>query len=274
MAVTRTPNEGKKLNKPLLKAEGYHAPAVEKAFRLLRFVANSNEALRLSDLAENLGISKSTTHGLIRALVASGALNQNPKDKRISLGPATIELALKNQIYLQLGAQVQPRLDELRDRINETIFFGLLRPWRALIMATSEAHNPIKISSPPGSSIILMAGALGKVYLSQMDDAEVSRIVRKHGLPQFTQTSIVDEPTFLQEIASVRQTGYALDKGEYMSGVNAVAVGLGNYYGLQLALWVVGFAESLHLEKIDTVKESLLATSAKLQKTLHTTKTF
>ena len=257
-----------RLNK---KTEGYHAPAVEKAFRLLSFVANSKEALRLSDLAGHLGISKSTTHGLIRALVAAGALNQNPKDKRLTLGPVTVELALKNQNYLQLGILTQPDLDKLRDQINETIFFGLLSPWRALIMATSEAHKPIKISSPPGSSIPLMAGALGKVYLSQMDDAEVSRIVKKQGLPQFTQASIVDELTFMREIASVRQSGYALDKGEYMSGVNAIGVGLGNYYGLQLALWVVGFAESLHLKKIDTVKEPLRATAVKLQKTLNTT---
>jgi DNA-binding IclR family transcriptional regulator len=253
------------------KTDGYNAPAVEKAFRLLRFVANSNEAVRLSDVAGRLGISKGSAHGLIRALVSTGALNQNPRNKKITLGPATVELALKNQIYLQLGSRTQPSLDELRDSINETVFFGLLRPWRALIMATSEAHKPLKISSPPGSSIVLMAGALGKVYLSQMDDDEVSRIVKKHGLPRFTNASIVDELTFMQEIAAVRQSGYALDKGEYLSGVNAIAVGLGNHYGLQLALWVVGFAESLHPEKIDKVKEPLLATAAKLRKTLNTT---
>jgi IclR family transcriptional regulator, KDG regulon repressor len=253
------------------KTDGYHAPAVEKAFRLLRFVANSNEAVRLSDLAGHLGLSKSTTHGLIRALVATGALNQNPQDKRITLGPATVELALKNQVYLQLGVRAQPMLDELRDSINETVFFGLLHPWRALIIATSEAHKPIKISSPPGSSIILMAGALGKVYLSQMDDAEVSRIVEKHGLPQFTKASITDKHILMEEIAGVRHSGYALDKGEYLSGVNAVATGLGSHYGLQLALWVVGFAESLHPEKIDKVQKPILATAVKLRKSLRTT---
>jgi IclR family KDG regulon transcriptional repressor len=254
-----------------IKTNGYQAPAVEKAFRLLRFVANANEAVRLSDLAVHLGISKSTTHGLISALVATGALNQSSRDKKLTLGPATVELALKNRIYLQLGSRVQPRLDELRDLVNETVFFGLLHPWRALIMATSEAHNPIKISSPPGSSIILMAGALGKVYLSQMEDEEISRIVKKHGLPQFTKASIVAEPAFLKEIAAVRQSGYALDRGEYLSGVNAIAVGLGNHYGIQLALWVVGFAESLNPEKVDKVKEPLLATAARLRKTLNTT---
>jgi len=252
------------------KTNGYHAPAVEKAFRMLRFVANSNVAVRLSDLAGHLGISKSTAHGLIRALVSTGALSQNPRDKKITLGPATVELALKNQIYLQLGVQAQPGLDELRDLINETVFFGLLHPWRAVIMATSEAHKPIKISSPPGSSIVLMAGALGKIYLSQMDEAEIGRIVKMHGLPQFTKASIIDEHIFMKEITGVRQSGYALDNGEYMSGVNAIAVGLGSHYGLQLALWVVGFAESLHLEKIDKFKEPILATAAKLRKILHT----
>jgi DNA-binding IclR family transcriptional regulator len=253
------------------KTNGYNAPAVEKAFRLLRFVANSIDAVRLSDVAGRLGISKGSAHGLIRALVSTGALNQDPHDKKITLGPATVELALKNQMYLQLGFRTQPSLDDLRDRINETVFFGLLRPWRALIMATSEAHKPLKISSPPGSSIVLMAGALGKVYLSQLDDAEVNRIVKEHGLPQFTNATIVDESAFMQEIAGVRQSGYALDKGEYLSGVNAVAVGLGDHYGQQLALWVVGFAESLHPEKIDKVKEPLLATAVQLRKIVNTT---
>ncbi len=252
------------------KKNGYQAPAVEKAFRLLRLVANSDEAVRLSDLADRLDIGKSTAHGLIRALVATGALIQNPKDKKITLGPATVELALKNQIYLQLGSRTQSSLDKLRDTIDETVFFGLLRPWRALIMATSEAHKPIKISSPPGSSIILMAGALGKVYLSQMADAEVRRVVKKHGLPQFTKASIVDEDSFVKEIDGVRQSGYALDKGEYLSGVNAIAVGMGSYYGLQLCLWAVGFAESLNAEKVDRVIEPIMATAAKLRKTLNT----
>lgn len=251
------------------KVDGYQAPAVEKAFRLLRFVANSSEALRLSDLAAHLQISKSTTHGLIRALVGTGALNQNPKNKRISLGPATVELALKNQNYLQLGTQAQSYLDALRDLINETVFFGLLRPWHALIMATSEARKPMKISSPPGSSILLMAGALGKVFLSQIDDAEeVAKIIKENGLPRFTNASIVDEQAYLKEVADVCRSGYAIDKGEYLSGVNAIAVALGCHYGLQTALWVVGFTESLHSEKIDATIEPILSTAAKLRKAL------
>lgn len=250
------------------KPSGYHAPAVEKAFRLLRYVANSDDALRLSDLARDLRFSKSTTHGLIRALVETGALIQNQNDKRIYLGPATVELALKNQNYLQLGQEAQPNLDELRDLINETVFFGLMRPWRALIMATSEPRGPMKISSPPGFSVPLLAGALGKVFLSQLDDKEVGQIIKEQGLPEYTKFSITHKQTYLNEIAHVRRLGYALDNGEYLSGVNAIAVGLNHYFGLPLAIWIVGFTESLTKEKIENVTDLILATASKLRKAL------
>ena len=61
---------------------GYQAPAVKKAFQLLKVVAASRKELGLSELAQRLGFSKSTTHGLIRALLQAGALDQSPKQKK------------------------------------------------------------------------------------------------------------------------------------------------------------------------------------------------
>jgi DNA-binding IclR family transcriptional regulator len=103
-----------------------------------------------------------------------------------------------------------------------------------------------------------------------MDDIEVERIIKKHGLPKFTNSSIVDEKTYKEEIVNTRRLGYALDKGEYLSGVNAIAVGLGHHRGLPLALWVVGFAESFQAERIDMVLESTLVTADALRKVLNT----
>jgi DNA-binding IclR family transcriptional regulator len=137
-------------------------------------------------------------------------------------------------------------------------------------MATSEANKPMKISSPPGSTMPLLAGALGKVFLAQSENGGRAGIIREHGLPQFTKATIIDEQAYLKEASEVCQRGYALDLGEYLSGVNAVAVGLGSYSGLQLAVWVVGFAESLQPENLDAVIESTMATAAILRKVLKT----
>jgi DNA-binding IclR family transcriptional regulator len=253
------------------KTDGYSAPAVDKAFRLLKLVANSREELRLSDLVRHLGYSKSTTHGLVRALIAAGALNQKPRGKRLSLGPVIVELAFRNRNTLQIGERVQPSLDQLRDAIGETAFFGILSRSRTLIMATAEATKPMKISSPPGTSIPLLAGAVGKVLLADMPDTEARQIIRQLGLPRYTDASITDEKRYWKELAKVRQLGYAVDRGEYLSGVNAVATGLGQHDGMALAIWVVGFAEAMDQEKIERVVQAILEMAAKLRRLLNPT---
>ena len=259
------------MSKNTSNAEGYNAPAVERAFRLLEAVAAAAVPPRLSDLARELGVSKSTTHGIVRALTEAGALEQDPDSKRLSLGPILVELAFKNRDYLFLAEQAQPLLESLRDRIDETVFFGMMSRSRTLIVATADARKSMKISALPGTTIPLMAGAVGKVFLAQMDEEAARQAIRHLSLPRFTAASIVDEDRFMTEVVAVRKKGVAVDIGEYLSGVHAVAVGLGKRRGIPLALWAVGFAESMGKEKIAGVIENARQAAADLRSLLDLT---
>jgi DNA-binding IclR family transcriptional regulator len=59
-----------------------------------------------------------------------------------------------------------------------------------------------------------------------------------------------------------------VDRGEYLSGVNAVAVGLETRRGVPMALWAVGFAESMGKEKIAGIIESAMQAAADLRSLL------
>jgi len=251
-----------------LNTSRYEAPAVKKAFQLLRVVAKSQKELGLSELAQSLGLSKSTTHGLIHALLKEGALDQNPKRKKYYIGPTIVDLAFKSWNYLRVREKAQPCLDELRDNIGETVFLGVLSSTRGIIIATAEATKPLKISSPAGTTIPLLAGAVGKIFLSQLDIKHASRYIKKHGLPSFTPQSIVKEGEYLIELDRVRKNGYALDNEEYLPGVKAVAVSLGNRRGLPLAIWVVGLAGSLKNELIQGIIDKTLHIAKKLESVL------
>jgi DNA-binding IclR family transcriptional regulator len=251
-----------------ISATGYHAPAVHRAFEILRVVAESHSEMGISDLAKHLGFSKSTTHGLAQALLKVGALDQSQQGKKFFLGPAVVELSFRNWNYFRVVEHSQPILDDLRDRINETIFLGALSHWRGLIMATAEAIKPLKITSPPGTTIPLLAGAVGKVFLAQHDEAHVAQLLNKKELPKFTSSSIVSKKAYLKELSRVREQGYALDKEEYLPGVRAVAVGLENHRGLPLAIWVVGFAESMSGKSMPRVVEETLNATKQLQQVL------
>ena len=73
---------------------------------------------------------------------------------------------------------------------------------------------------------------MGKVFLARQRDDQALKIIREHGLPQFTQRSIVNTEDYLAELDQVRRQGYAVDEEEYLPGVKAVAVAVGNQRGL------------------------------------------
>ena len=226
-------------------ANGYRAPAVKKAFQLLKAVAASRNGIGLSELSQTLGFSKSTTHGLIHALIHAGAVTHRAQGKKLCIGPAIPELVFMNWNVFHLQETAQPILDHLRDQIGETVILGGLTRYAGMIMAHAEGLGPMKISAPPGTEIPLLAGAVGKVFLSHFTADEALEIIGSHGLKPYTRRSIVDVSDFLAEIEQVRQRHYALDNEEYLPGIRAAAVSLGNHRGMILALWVVGFAPAM-----------------------------
>lgn len=262
-------SSGKELSLPKRpEIEGYRAPAVLKAFRLLDRVAGSRKELGTSELAKELGFSKSTTHGLLRALVTAGALEENPSLKTYRLGPAILELSHRSWNYLQVGRRAQSILEELRNGIGETVFLGVLSRSRGIIIACAEASRPLNISSPPGTTIPLLAGAVGKAYLSGLQPKKALELIEEQGLPRFTERSIRSTADYMDELSRVRQQGYALDDEEYLPGVKAIAVGLGNLCGLQLALWVVGFSGTMSEEKLPAIVQRAFSASEKLKRML------
>ncbi|MBW1696116.1 MAG: IclR family transcriptional regulator [Deltaproteobacteria bacterium] len=248
-----------------MKSPGYQAPAVQRAFRVLKLVADSDHDLGITEIAKRLGFNKSTTHGLIQGLLKAGALEQSPYQKTFFLGPAVVDLALRSWNYLRIKEQSQPILDELRDRIGETVFLGVLTRSRGIIITTADSLKPLKISAPPGTTIPLLAGAVGKVFLAGLKPELAEEIIRQRGLRSFTSRSIVSEKQYLEELVKVREKGYALDDEEYMPGVRAVAVNLGNQRGLVLAIWVVGFSATMTDRNLPTVIKHTLWAAEKFK---------
>jgi DNA-binding IclR family transcriptional regulator len=250
------------------KLTGYKAPAVHRAFELLRMVAQSHENLGLTELALQLGYSKSTTHGLVHALLREGALAQDPDGRKLYLGPAVVDLAFASWNYLKMVESVQAPIDELRNQIKETIVLGALICNRIMILAAAESTDPLKISASPGTVLPLFAGASGKVLLAGQSTAAVRQLIREKGLPQHTPRSITDEESYLDELRQVRDKGYSVDDQEYLTGVRAVAVALHNLKGPPMAIWAVGLSSKMGSDKIEETIFNMRAVAEDLCKAL------
>src|SRR5437879_4105462 len=114
-------------NKEQLEAEAspgvIPAPMVERAFRLLDLLSESEEGLTLSDLARALAMSKGSMHGLLKTLESSGAVEQ-VEERRFVLGPRIYDLA---QAYIQragLRRFAVPAMRRLASTTGETVCLG------------------------------------------------------------------------------------------------------------------------------------------------------
>lgn len=251
-----------------MKKTGYSAPSVQKAFKILQMIADSPSGLGVSELAKKLSIGKSTVHGITMGLEALGVLIRDPVHKKFNLGYSLLELSRRTYARMELRDVARAPMERLMEKVGETVFLGILNGDHVTILEVVESHHEMKITSPPGTRLPLLAGATGKVFLSLVDEKKAKEIVQKLGLVRFTAKSIVDQKKFLKEVEETRKRGYAIDDEEYMLGVRAIAVPIQTASPPVAAMWVVGFGSSLNDQKMERVIPEIKKTSEEISQSM------
>jgi len=231
-------------------AEKYQAPIVKKAFQILRLISDTDRGLRISELSRDLDISKSTVHGITAALKELGAITRDPLTKRFSLGFTLFELGRAAYSRIDIKDLARPFMESLMEKTQESVFLGVRNGEHVTILDMVESMQDLKITAPIGTTIPLMAGAPGKVFLSLLGKNQVTEIIKSKGLHKYTKNTITDPDLYLKEIMRVKEKGYSIDNEEYISGVSAVAAPVTGTGHLKSAVWVVGFKASIDKEKL------------------------
>ena len=231
-------------------SKGYFAPSVKKAFEILKLVSTSKDGVGISEIARGLGMAKSTVHGMTSALEEMGVVLRDPATKRYTLGFTLFELGKKAYSQIDLKDLARPVAEELMERSHASVFLGVLNWDHVTVLDVVEPRTELKITAPIGTTLPLLAGAVGKVFLSKLDEEEVKRIIKTKGLIRFTENSITSTDRYLQEIRTARENGFATDDEEYILGVRAVAAPIKKAAPLMSAIWVVGLKASLDEERM------------------------
>ncbi|MBL7225727.1 MAG: IclR family transcriptional regulator [Desulfobacteraceae bacterium] len=232
-------------------ATKYQAPSVKKAFQILKLISGANRGLGITELANSLEMSKGTVHGIISALEDSGAIMRAPVTKKYTLGVTLFELGKLAYSQIDLKDLARPVMEDLMERTEESVYVGVMNGDHITILDIVESSQDLKITSPKGTAIPLFAGATGKVVLASMEKSQALNIIRRNGLPRFTEHTITDPERYFEEVESAKKRGYATDYEEYISGVRAIASPIRGWKPLISAIWVVGFKTSLDDHKME-----------------------
>ena len=215
------------------------APAVGRAFAILRLLSQTKKPQGVSALARTLGIGKSSTQGLLQALLATGAIEDTGK-RQFRLGPLIDELGRSRQGKRRLVEICQPYLAELAEQMGQTSVFGVPDGERFRIVSVVEGRGSFRVKAVQGKSIPVLAGVVGKIALAW----RIAPMPKDP--PRFTEDSVGDVRKLGEELERVRREKLALDRGEYLRGVCAAASPILGY-GDRLVgiLFCAGFQDQL-----------------------------
>lgn len=195
--------------------------SLERAFDLLERLADAGGELGLSELSASSGLPLPTIHRLMRTLVASGYVRQQPS-RRYALGPRLIRLG--EGASRLLGTWARPYLSELVEATGETANMALLDGDEAVYVAQVPSRHSMRMFTEVGRRVLPHSTGVGKALLAQLPPDEVRALLGRTGMPAATPQTITDPDAFLAALEDVRRRGYAVDDNEQEVGVRCLAV--------------------------------------------------
>lgn len=186
---------------------------LHKTIDVLDALRSAPEGLGLADVSAQTGIPKPTAYRILATLESRGYLERVAANNyRISR--KLFEAPRDTTFEQRLIRAARPAMAKLGGICRETLNLGVLDGGEVLVIDTIESPQSVRMTSKIGNRRYPHSTALGKVFLADLIEREMLRLVRGKGMPKFTPATIVREEDLLVELERVRTQGYALDNTE------------------------------------------------------------
>jgi IclR family acetate operon transcriptional repressor len=197
--------------------------SIDRAVLILRCFTPRTPALGISDIARMTGLSTSTVHRLLGALLAN-RLVRRTADRRYALGPLLVQLVRGGAAPTTLRDAALPAMTALRDAVDETVgLHELLPTGERAVLDQVESHQPLRRTYTEfGVPIPLVYGAPGKIMLALLDEPQREAILRRPIEP-VTATTITDPQVLRRELRRDRERRFAFSLSERTPGIRTVA---------------------------------------------------
>jgi IclR family KDG regulon transcriptional repressor len=213
----------------------YPIKALQRGMQVLDTLLEVRTPLTLEDICQHTGLPKSSAFRVVVNLLQGQYLVET--EDGFWLGLKMLRFGSLVEEGLDLKQQAGPYLKQLRDRVNETVHLAVLDDNLQVVYLEklSDQHAIGLMMSRVGSTAPLHCTALGKVMAAFKPEREIEDWVLAGGLKRLTNATIIDRDIFFEELGSIRQQGYATDRGEFETSVRCLAAPIRDRSGAVVA---------------------------------------
>lgn len=194
--------------------------SIQRAFAVLSALADG--PIGVTEVADRVGLPKSTAARMLASLTREGAVEQVPGDTRYRLGGRIVSLAAGVLPPRSLVAIARPILVELASAAGEAA--GLAVPDGASVHYIDQvdtAHQ-VQVRDWTGTRAPMHAVSSGQVFLAHLGEPALERYL---ALPRvaFTARTLTDSAALRDRLRRVQLDGFAWVREEFAEGLNSVA---------------------------------------------------
>ena len=195
----------------------YGIDSVDHALHLAAILQQEGP-MRVTDVAERLGVARSTAHRLLAMLVYRNFAEQG-QDRRYRPGPVLRSRATLAPVA-GLRRAALPHLAELAELTEETINLVIVTEAMARFVATVESSHILRVGNREGRVLPAHLASGGKAVLATRPESEIRDLYSLNGSP------VVDLDALLKDLRRVRRDGFALNNQGTESGLIAIGMAL------------------------------------------------
>jgi DNA-binding IclR family transcriptional regulator len=239
--------------------------SLERGLRIIEATAAVGGSATLSEIARKTALPRSTTHHLLRALVAFGYLIQDGDARPYRLAPKLFRLTGRTWTGEQLAEISTSFLDDLSRRTGEGTSLAILRDGVVRIVAKRDPEGPVRVVQEIGATRPIHCTAVGKALAAWLPAEELDGLVARTVFEQKTARTITTPVAFGRELARIRATGFAIDNEEHIEGIRCIATPVRDHSGgVCASLCIVGPKSRLPQWRLMEFRKPLAATATDL----------
>jgi DNA-binding IclR family transcriptional regulator len=183
----------------------------------------NNLELGVSEIAQRVGLSKSTANRMLATLVYGGLLEQNAETSKYMIGSGLFNLGTLYLISRDIVKVAEPIVKELNELAGEVTNVHIRDQGYSTIVLREESKHTFRFAYHVGSVFPAYSVAAGKALLSVLTDAEIDSLYPHERLTPLTQKTLATRTELKKQLEQIRKTGVAFQSEENRNGVEAVA---------------------------------------------------
>lgn len=210
----------------------------EKTMRVVEALKELDGA-RVTELADHVGLSKGTVHDYLSTLREHNYVVKDGDEYHVGL--AFFEVGEYARDRIDVYHVAKPEVTKLAEETGELANFLYEEHGLGVYLYRSRGQNAVSLDTHTGKRRYLHNTALGKAILAHLPEERVEAILDRHGLPRATRHTITDREALHEELAAIRERGYAFCNQERVEGLHCVAAPIQDRSGTALgAISVAG----------------------------------